>query len=94
MKNIETLLRKIIDIHVKGVDVYVNKGSVWLIFTEEKKWVIELDKTGTLWYNYYFFSKIFWHLKHTKTIPNILTSGQIEIIGYSLRNEIPPPFTT
>jgi hypothetical protein len=59
MKNIETLLRKIIDIHVKGVDVYVNKGSVWLIFTEEKKWVIELDKTGTLWYNYYFFSKIF-----------------------------------
>jgi hypothetical protein len=59
MKNIETLIKKMIDIHVKDVDVYVNKGSVWLIFTEEKKWVIELDKTGTLWYNYYFFSKIF-----------------------------------
>ena len=59
MKNIETLIKKMIDIHVKDVDSYVNNGSLWLIFTEEKKWVIELDKTGTLWYNYYFFSKIF-----------------------------------
>jgi hypothetical protein len=37
----------------------VNKGSLWLIFTEEKKWVIELDNAGNLWYNYHFFSKIF-----------------------------------
>jgi len=59
MKNIETLIKKMIDIHIKDVDSYVNNGSLWLIFTEEKKWVIELDKTGTLWYNYYFFSKIF-----------------------------------
>jgi len=37
MKNIETLIKKMIDIHVKGVDSYVNNGSLWLIFTEEKK---------------------------------------------------------
>ena len=59
MKNIETLIKKMIDIHVKDVDSYVNNGSLWLIFTEEKKWVIELDKDGILWYNYNFFSKIF-----------------------------------
>jgi hypothetical protein len=59
MKNIETLIKKMIDIHVKDADVYVNKGSLWLIFTEEKKWVIELDNAGNLWYNYHFFSKIF-----------------------------------
>ena len=59
MSNIEIIVKKLINIYVKDADVYVNKGSVWLIFTEEKKWVIELDKTGTLWYNYYFFSKIF-----------------------------------
>ena len=59
MKNIETLIKKMIDIHVKGVDSYVNNGSLWLIFTEEKKWVIELNKNGNLWYNYNFFSKIF-----------------------------------
>ena len=59
MVNIETLIKKMIDIHVKGVDSYVNNGSLWLIFTEEKKWVIELDNAGNLWYNYNFFSKIF-----------------------------------
>ena len=59
MKNIETLIKKMIDIHVKDADVYVNNGSLWLIFTEEKKWVIELNKNGNLWYNYNFFSKIF-----------------------------------
>ena len=59
MKNIETLIKKMIDIHVKDADVYVNNGSLWLIFTEEKKWVIELDNAGNLWYNYHFFYKIF-----------------------------------
>ena len=38
MANIETLIKKMIDIHVKYADVYVNNGSLWLIFTEEKKW--------------------------------------------------------
>ena len=59
MANIETLIKKMIDIHVKYADVYVNNGSLWLIFTEEKKWVIELDNAGNLWYNYHFFYKIF-----------------------------------
>ena len=59
MKNIETLIKKMIDIYVKDADVYVNNGSLWLIFTEEKKWVIELDNAGNLWYNYHFFYKIF-----------------------------------
>ena len=59
MANIEIIVKKMIDIHVKDADVYVNNGSLWLIFTEEKKWVIELTKDGILWYNYSFFSKIF-----------------------------------
>ena len=59
MANIEKLIKKMIDIYVKDADVYVNNGSLWLIFTEEKKWVIELDNAGNLWYNYHFFYKIF-----------------------------------
>jgi len=43
----------------EGADFYQNNGSLWLIFTEQKKWVFELTKDGTLWYNYYFFDKIF-----------------------------------
>jgi hypothetical protein len=50
---------KIIDKFAEGVDTYHNNGSMWLIFTDEKKWVIELTKEGTLWYNYYFFGDCF-----------------------------------
>jgi len=44
---------------VEGADFYRHKGSLWLIFTDQKKWVFELSKEGVLWYNYYFFEKIF-----------------------------------
>jgi len=53
------ILFKIIDNFTKGVDTYHNHGSMWLIFTDEKKWVIELTKEGTLWYNFYFFQDCF-----------------------------------
>jgi hypothetical protein len=53
------IIDKMIGNETKGVDIYHNNGSVWLIFTDEKKWVIELTKEGTLWYNYYFFQNCF-----------------------------------
>ena len=50
-------LYKIFNQFTKGVDVYHTDSSMWLIFTDEKKWVIELTKEGTLWYNFYFFKR-------------------------------------
>ena len=58
-RDIYELLEKMIDKKVKGADTYINNGSRWLIFTDEKKWIFELTKEGTLWYNYYFFERIF-----------------------------------
>ena len=55
----ENLIHKYIEQNVKGVDTYQHDGSTWLIFTDDKKWVIELTKDGTLWYNYNFFNSIF-----------------------------------
>lgn len=55
----KSTLLKLIDSRTKGVDTYHNNGSMWLIFTDEKKWVIELTKEGTLWYNFYFFQDCF-----------------------------------
>ena len=52
----------IINDEVKGADLYIHKGSLWLIFTDDKKWVLELTKDGTLWYNYYFFQSCFDYL--------------------------------
>ena len=55
----EQIIFELLNDFTKGYDVYYHDGSMWYIFTEDKKWLIELDKKGTLWYNYPFFSKIF-----------------------------------
>ena len=65
----EKILYRMISDAVENVDTYVNNGSTWLIFTEEKRWVIELTKDGTLWYNYGFFRNIFSYLS-TDVIEN------------------------
>jgi hypothetical protein len=44
---------------IEGVDTYFHNGSIWLIFTERKQWVIELTENGSLWYNYDFFKNLF-----------------------------------
>ena len=59
---IKSKIFKVIDKHVQGVDTYHNNGSMWFIFTDDKKWVIELTKEGTLWYNFYFFQDCFKYL--------------------------------
>jgi len=47
---------------VKGADLYEHEGLIWLIFTDDKEWVIKLNKEGYLWYNYNFFNSIFKYL--------------------------------
>jgi len=55
----EKIIHSLINNWIKGVDTYTHNGSTWLIFTESKKWVIELTEQKTLWYNYNFFKQIF-----------------------------------
>jgi hypothetical protein len=57
-KNIEKLIFETFDNSIKGTDIYNNNGSMWLIFTEERKWVFEYTNTKTLWYNYKHFTDI------------------------------------
>ena len=54
-KKLEKLLFGIFDDAIQSVDTYNHNGSMWLIFTDEMKWVVEYTKEQTLWYNYYFF---------------------------------------
>jgi len=56
-KKLEKLLFGIFDEAIQGVDKYNHNGSMWLIFTDYKKWVVEYTKEQTLWYNYYFFKQ-------------------------------------
>ena len=57
-----------IDEEIEGVDKYTLNGSTWLIFTDQKRWVVEYTEDNTLWYNYSFFTEIFniLNLKATK----------------------------
>jgi len=58
----EKVVNRMINDAVEGVDTYKTKDSTWIIFTESKKWVIELTKDGTLWYNYNFFNDLMMYL--------------------------------
>ena len=58
-QNMKKIVNCLINEAVEKVDQYDNDGSIWLIFTEDKRWVIELTKDGTLWYNYRFFKDLF-----------------------------------
>ena len=58
----EKVINRMINDAVEGVDTYKTKDSTWIIFTESKKWVIELTKDGTLWYNYNFFNDLMMYL--------------------------------
>ena len=84
-------LFKIFDKFTEGVDVYHTNSSMWLIFTDDKKWVIELTKEGTLWYNYYFFQHCFKYLsldvvenQHyiTEWVESIIQNGVRETLLY------------
>jgi hypothetical protein len=58
--NTKKILFKLINREVKGADLYEHRGALWLIFTDEKKWVLFLGKSvGILNYNYNFFEKLF-----------------------------------
>mgnify|MGYP003648007033 FL=1 len=58
----DKVINRLINDHVNGADTYRTKDSMWIIFTESKKWVIELTHEGTLWYNFHFFKGIFSYL--------------------------------
>ena len=54
-KKLEKLIFGIFDDASQGVDRYNHNDSLWLIFTNEMRWVVEFTKDQTLWYNYNFF---------------------------------------
>ena len=56
-KKLKKLLFGIFDNAIEGADRYNHNGSLWLIFTDEMRWVVEYTKDQTLWYNYHFFKQ-------------------------------------
>jgi predicted peroxiredoxin len=89
MKDLNEVINKIINKAVVGCDKYVHNDSTWLIFTDDKKWVIELTKDGTLWYNYDFFKNLFKVLSlDVVENQNYITKWVEETIINGVRNTI------
>lgn len=59
MKTTLDIAKALINSHVKNACVYYYKDSIWLIFPDTKKWVIEIMCGKTLWYNYEYFKHLF-----------------------------------
>ncbi len=51
-EKIEKLIFSIFDNMIEGAEKYITNDSLWLIFTDQQRWVFEFNNRGTLWYNY------------------------------------------
>jgi hypothetical protein len=58
-EKLKKLLFDIINKLSKDADVYHHNGSLWLIHTENRKWIVEFTRERTLWFNYNFFRSAF-----------------------------------
>jgi hypothetical protein len=52
---LEKLLFSMFDDMIEGVDKYITSNSLWVIMTDERRWIIEFTKDKTLWYNFNVF---------------------------------------
>jgi hypothetical protein len=82
------ILLRLMDYGLKGVDTYTYNGSVWLIFTDTKQWVLELTSEKTLWYNYTFFKQLFC------VATDDVTSQDKFITEWAEKNMIKPLYST
>ena len=52
---LDKFLFNLFDELIEGAEQYTHNGSLWMIFTDDRKWVFEFTESGTLWYNYGLF---------------------------------------
>jgi hypothetical protein len=44
---------------LSNVEIIPHKDSIWFIDRENEHWYFEFEKSGTLWWRYYFFEDFF-----------------------------------
>lgn len=87
LNNTKKIINRLFNDAIVGIDVYHHKGSIWLIFTDKKEWVVEVDKNNDLWYNYYFFENLFKYLSmKVMDNKNYITEWVEDILRNGVRN--------
>ena len=67
------IIDKIINTSLKNVDVYQRNGSIWVIMTKDRKWIMEYTSNKTLWYNYHHFKQLFMLASETINNENLIS---------------------
>ena len=62
----QKIINELITSSVSGADAYYWKKSMWLVFTKDIRWAIELTDGGTLWYEFSFFNNLFKYVSLNK----------------------------
>lgn len=57
-KKLKEIIFSEFDKSIEGTDIYDHLGSKWIIFTNERRWVLEFTNDRTLWFNYRHFDDI------------------------------------
>ena len=57
-QSIKRLIYSEFDKSIEGADIYEHLGCKWIIFTNERKWIVEFTKERILWFNYRHFNDI------------------------------------
>ena len=92
------VLFKLLDKFTEGADVYTHNGSLWLIFTDKKRWIFEIEGEQKLWYNHYFFQECFRYLSLdayenrdyiTEWVENTIQNGVVHTIHGHLERPDP-----
>ena len=70
---------------LRNVEIISHNDSIWFIDVEEKYWYFEFEKSGRLWWRYYFFDTFFKPFSLLQTdYEKILSSWVEEVLNHKV----------
>jgi hypothetical protein len=75
---------------LSNVEIIPHTDSIWFIDRENNHWYFEFEKSGTLWWRYYFFEdffKIF--LLESNVYQSIISEWMEEVLNHKVETTCP-----
>lgn len=87
----DDLIYKTISCAAENSQVYKYRDSTWVIFKDNKEWIVSVSDNGYLWYNYSFFKNLFNYLSLELGDENIHIKNWVEkYLGIKVGNHYHP----
>ena len=70
---------------LSNVEIIPHKDSIWFIDRENEHWYFEFEKSGTLWWRYYFFEDFFKIFSlESNVYKSIISEWVEEVLNYKV----------